>query len=104
MAVPRKGLCDIRTISGRVDQTSLPYRAYMKVSCLEMEKVRRGRERASASRRIADIDARLKEVEAEKAALLQSVEGRTGDRSLKLRGLEVRSAPRRSTGGLKIRY
>jgi len=104
MAVPRKGLCDLRTISGRVDQASLPYRAYMEVSCLEMEKARRGSERASASRRIANIDARLKEVEAEKAALLQSVEGRTGDRALKLRGLEVRSAPRRSTGGLKIRY
>ena len=104
MAVPRKGLCDLRTLSGRVDQAALPYRAYMKISCLEMEKARRGSERASASRRIANIDARLKEVEAEKAALLQSVEGRTGGRSLKLRGLEVRLAPRRSTGGLKIRY
>lgn len=104
MAVPRKRLCDLRTLSGRVDQASLPYRAYMKVTCLEMEKARRGRERASASQRVADIDARLKEVEAEKAALLQSVEGRTGNRPLKLRGLEVRSAPRRSTGGLKIRY
>jgi hypothetical protein len=104
MAVPRKRLCDLRTLSGRADQASLPYRAYMKITCLEMEKARRGRERASASQRVADIDARLKEVEAEKAALLQSVEGRTGDRSLKLRGLEVRSAPRRSTGGLKIRY
>jgi hypothetical protein len=104
MAALRKGLGDLHTLSGRVDQDSLSYRAYMKVTCLEMEKVRRGRERASARQRIANIDARLKEVEAEKAALLQSVEGRTGDRSLKLRGLEVRSAPRRSMGGLKIRY
>lgn len=104
MAVLRKGLRDLRTFSGRVDQASLPYRAYMKVTCLEMEKARRGRERASASQRIADIDARLKEVEAEKAALLHSLEGRAGGRPLTLRGLEVRSAPRRSTGGLKIRY
>jgi len=38
MAVPTKGLTNIRTLSGRVDQVSLPYRSYMQITCLEMEK------------------------------------------------------------------
>jgi hypothetical protein len=73
MAIPTKSVRDIKTLSGRVDQASLPYRAYMKLSCLEMEKARRLRERESASQRIANIDARLQEIEAEEEELLQSV-------------------------------
>ena len=68
-----RGLQDIPTLSGRVDQTALPYKAYMKVACLEMEKVRRGKERESASFRVKNIDARFKEIEDEKAALLQAL-------------------------------
>jgi len=45
----------------------------MKLSCLEMEKARRLRERESASQRIANIDARLQEIEAEEEELLHSV-------------------------------
>ena len=51
MGIPKRavrGLQDIRTLSGSVDQSTIPYRAYMKVSCLEMEKLRRQQERASA--------------------------------------------------------
>ncbi len=71
MAIPAKGLRNLRTVAGRVDQMSLPYRAYMQITCLEMEKARRDAERASASRRIAEIDARLQEIEAEKTQILQ---------------------------------
>ena len=42
MAIPTKGINNIRTLSGRVDQLSLPYRSYMQITCLEMEKARRG--------------------------------------------------------------
>jgi hypothetical protein len=73
MALLRKGIRDIRTLSGRVDRVSLPYRAYLKISCLEMEKARRTREKESAQEGIARIDARLAEIEAEKAALLQAL-------------------------------
>ena len=73
MAIPTKGLTNIRTLSGRVDQLSLPYRSYMQITCLEMEKARRGMERKSASQRVALIDARLDQIEKAKQELLQAV-------------------------------
>jgi hypothetical protein len=59
MAIPNKGLNQIRTLFGRVDQFSLPYRSYMQITCLEMERARRNSERKSASQRVALIDARI---------------------------------------------
>lgn len=103
MAIPRRGLQELRTLSGKVDQPSLPYRGYMKITCLEMEKARRALERRSAAARIADIDARLKEIEAEKAALVQLLEGRTPGRPTGVRGLEVKSGAV-GRGGFRFRY
>jgi hypothetical protein len=105
MAVPTKGLTSIRTLSGRVDQVSLPYRSYMQITCLEMEKARRDMERKSASRRIALIDARLGEIETAKQDLLQAVTASgQGMMPGRLPGLELKPTPRRSAGGFKIRY
>lgn len=104
MAIPSKGLNQIRTLSGRVDQLSLPYRSYMQVTCLEMERARRDMERKSADRRIALIDARLEEIERAKQVLLQAVSAGEQGIPARSRGLEVRPASRRSTGGFKIRY
>jgi hypothetical protein len=106
MAIPNKGLNQIRTLSGRVDQQSLPYRSYMQITCLEMERARRSMERKSASHRVALIDARVAEIDQAKKELLQAVAA-DGQRApaLRLPGLEVRpAAPRRSMGGFKIRY
>lgn len=104
MAIPRRGLREIRTLSGRVDQLSLPYRAYMKMACLEMEKARRGREKKSASQRVADIDARLKEIETDKKALLQALEGRNSGKPIAVPGFELKPALRRGASGFKLRY
>jgi hypothetical protein len=104
MAIPTKGVNNIRTLSGRVDQLSLPYRTYMQITCLEMEKARRGMERKSASQRIALIDARLDHIEKSKQELLQAVATPGQGAPGRLPGLELRPAPRRSTGGFKIRY
>ena len=109
MAIPKsniRGLQDIRTLSGRVDQTSFAYKAYMKVACLEMEKVRRGKERDSASHRIANIDARLAEVEDEKASLLQAQAELDKGRPTDARdsGAKPEPPPARSTRGLRLRY
>ena len=104
MAVPTKGLNSIRTLSGRVDQVSLPYRSYMQITCLEMEKARRDMERKSASRRITQIDARLDEIEKAKQELLQAVTAPGQPMPGRLPGLELKPAPRRSAGGFKIRY
>jgi hypothetical protein len=103
MAIPTKGLTNIRTLSGRVDQVSLPYRSYMQITCLEMEKARRDMERKSASRRIALIDARLDEIDKAKHDLLQAV-ATGGHGTGRLPGLDLKPAPRRSAGGFKIRY
>ena len=104
MAIPTMGLNNIRTLSGRVDQTSLPYRSYMQITCLEMEKARRGMEHKSASRRIAAIDIRLVQIEKAKQELLQAVATSGRGAPGRLSGLELKPTPRRSAGGFKIRY
>lgn len=73
MANRMRGVRNLRTLSGRVDQVAVPYRAYMQITCLEMEKARRSNEKMSASRLIADIDTRLGEIETEKTRILESL-------------------------------
>jgi hypothetical protein len=104
MAIPAKGLNNIRTLSGRVDQLSLPYRSYMQITCLEMEKARRNMERKSASQRIAQLDARLDEIEKSKQELLQAVATPGQGAPGRLPHLDLKPTPRRSAGGFKIRY
>jgi hypothetical protein len=101
-----RGLQDVPTLSGRVDQTSLPYKAYMKVACLEMEKVRRGKERESASFRVKNIDARFKEIEDEKAALLLALAKRDKERPTDAldSGAKPEPPPPRGASGLRLRY
>ena len=107
MAIPRKGLREIRTLSGRQDRVHLPYQAYMQITCLEMEKARRGSERKSALQRIANLDARLQEIEAEKAALLGALEERNagnGGKSTGIPNLALKPPHQRGSGGFKLRY
>jgi hypothetical protein len=76
MGIPRKTLRDIKTHSGRVDRIANPYMAYMQITCLEMEKARRGRERESALQRLANLRARLQEIDIEEASLLRALSER----------------------------
>lgn len=99
-----RGLQDIRTLSGKVDQAFIPYKAYMKVSCLEMEKLRRGKERESAMHRVENIDMRFREIDAEKAALLQALDERNRGNRVNAPGVDPKPAFRRNTGGFKLRY
>ena len=73
MAIPLRGLRTIRTLAGKVNQTLVPHRAHLQIACLEIEKTRRATERTSVMRRAAELDARLKEIEAEQARLLQAL-------------------------------
>lgn len=75
MSIPRKRMKDIKTHAGIVDQTFIPHKAFMRISCLEMEKAHRMRERDNARLRIDAIDARLKEIEDEKESLLNRIYG-----------------------------
>jgi hypothetical protein len=79
MTIPRRGLQDIRTLSGRVGKATIPYMAYLRISHIELEKARRTRESESAQQRINDIATRLAEIEAEKAGLLKAMGEETPD-------------------------
>ncbi len=104
MAIPRKTMRDIHTLSGRVDRIANPYMAYMQITCLEMEKARKGRERASALQRVEIINARLRDIEAEKGTLLRALaeRGAAGPTAPPSPGSPL--TPSRRTGGLKLRY
>lgn len=98
MAVPRRGLQDIRTVTGKVGKATLPHEAYLRISHIEMEKARKTLESEKAKQLMADIAARLKEIEAEKEALLVAVGEKGGAAAL------VRPGPPKSRSGFKIRY
>jgi len=112
MAVPRRGLRDVRTMSDLLTETSNPQRKYLKLAMLAMEEVRRGKERKSARDRIEDIDGRLAEIETQTGDLLEVVTaGRNAARSAQDKGSQAprspngpRAAPRRSGRGLRLRY
>jgi hypothetical protein len=100
MASRIKGVRSLRTWSGKIGQVAVPYRAYMQITCLEMEKARRSSERQSASRCIEEIDARLQEIETEKVKLLASLpEADSGRNAEKISHSHVRG-----TGSFKVRY
>lgn len=74
MAAIKRGVRDIRTISGRVGKISSPHMAFMRISHIELEKARRTKEKEAANHLIEGINARIGEIEAEKAALLRVLE------------------------------
>ncbi len=101
-----RGVQDIRTLSGRADEGAIPYKAYMKLSILEMEKFRRGKEKTSALERVHHIDQRFRDIEAERQEIMTALEAK-GIRRKRLPGLEeppTTMAPRTTTGPFKIRY
>jgi hypothetical protein len=101
-----RGLRDIRTHAGKVQRVTVPYMAYMKISCLEMERARREREKRSAQSRIDNINSRLAEIDSEKDTVLRALGERGGLRSGEESAPQKRS-PRsqaQSKDGFKIRY
>lgn len=104
MPVPVRGLRTIRTLAGRVDRLFVPHRAHMQIVCLEIEKARRVAERITATRRVAELDARLREIEAEEAALFERWAERNKGSRIDLLGAGARIPPRRTAGAFRIRY
>ena len=103
MSLPRKSMRDMKTLSGRVDRIANPYMAYMQITCLEMEKARKGREKDSALKRLQDLDVRLDEIEREKAALLHELAERGAARAATA-SPGGRRAFNGGAAGLKLRY
>ncbi|MHB8069359.1 MAG: hypothetical protein ACYDIC_15825 [Desulfobaccales bacterium] len=98
MAIPRRGIQDIRTLTGKVRKATIPHEVYLRISHIEMEKARKTLESEKARQLMADIAARLAEIEAEKVSLLQSLAERGG------KALLGQTGPPRHTGGFKIKY
>ena len=99
-----RGLADLKTRSGLGNATLAPHTAYMKITSLELEKLRLRRVRDHAVQRVADIDARCAEIQDEKAALLAAIGAAPPDpASLKTGARNKAGAPRRSVG-LSLRY
>ncbi len=101
-----RGVQNIRTMSGRVDDKAIPYKAYMKLSVLEMEKHRRGVEKACALEKVRKIDQRFQEIEEEKLQTLKSLDAQGVPPPARRRpeGRSAAAAPRMNTGAFKIRY
>ncbi|MDO9532784.1 MAG: hypothetical protein Q7O12_11735 [Deltaproteobacteria bacterium] len=98
MTIPRRGIQDIRTLTGKVRKITIPHEAYLRISHIEMEKARKTMESEKARQLMADIAARLAEIEAEKVSPLQSLAQGGGKATL------GRTGPPRHTGGFKIKY
>lgn len=92
MPMKRKGMNEMKTHAGIVGQTFLPHKAFMRISCLEMEKAHRVREMENSRRRIEAIKKRLKEIETETDALMNRIKtaAGTGGDTNKNKGLVLR--------------
>jgi hypothetical protein len=101
-----RGVQDIKTHSGCAGEGALSYKSYMKISILEMEKFRKGKEKQSALDKIAQIDKRFSEIEVEQRAIFAALEA-NGVRHPSLPDVTDPStmvAPRTKTGSFKIKY
>ncbi len=101
-----KGLQDIRSHSGRAREGAIPHKAYMRLSCLEMEKFRRATERESAMVRVRNIDARCREIDSEEAMILRAMKEEGGHPPAGAPGEgEGHNCPgAKNTGGFKLKY
>ena len=97
-----RGLKDLRTTGALGAATLAPHAAYMKITSLELEKLRLSRVRQHAARRIGEIDARCEEIGIEKAALLAAMEA-PADCALGVRQGAQGSQSRRSRG-VSLKY
>jgi len=77
----------------------------MKVTSLELEKLRLSRVRQNAVRRIAEIDARCEDIQAEKAALLAATAAPAAEQAAPSQPLRsARGFPRGRPNRLSLRY
>jgi mannitol-specific phosphotransferase system IIBC component len=69
----QKTLQNIKTLSDRVSDAEKPQRKYIKLAILELEKVRRSKEKNKAREQMINLDKRLAEIETEQARLMEAV-------------------------------
>ena len=113
MAIPARGMRDIRTHLGRNPGQREAYQLFMEISGLEMERARRQKERTFALRSVAKIETRFSEIDARKAQLLREAESAKGKgpagpverrESEKIRREAALSRTAPAAHGFKIKY
>ena len=96
--IKRKSVNDIKTHAGTVGQTFLPHKAFMRISCLEMEKAHRIKEMENSRRRIEAVKKRLKEIEIETDNLMNRIKAEAKESSI------VSKKTTDNSKGLVLRY
>ena len=101
-----RGLQNIRTRSGAVDQVTVSYQAYTKITCLEMEKCRREKERTNLMTRLKNLDERLRSIALEQKSLLRRLGMRTNHQPVEVQvaKLKLKSPLPPTAAKFKLRY
>lgn len=99
-----KGLDSVRTMSGLVTETTHPHRKFLKLAILAMEEARRGKEKASAQKRIDDIDSRLAEIRDESAGILQLCNNMVNVEADSMTAAQKQGASSQTKGGFTLKY
>ncbi len=68
-----RGLSSVRTLAGRSDNSDTAQKAYLRLSLIEIESARFAQEMVAVKRRLAAIQARSREMDTERTALLAGV-------------------------------
>jgi hypothetical protein len=70
-----RGLADLRTLTGRSDMKIPAYKAYLRISFLELERARKMQEMRTARSRFDTIGARFREIDTEIADIMANLDG-----------------------------
>lgn len=97
-------LSSIRTHSGTPNGSLLPYKAYMVVTTLEMERFRREAERAKLLTRFEFIKSRLQYIESEKAEILRRLAQDQSSPTIEKPRSPLSAAPVPTRAGFKMKY
>lgn len=100
----QRSLSVLQALAGTGSKAMAPHAAYMKITTLELEKLRLNKARQHATRRMAEIDARLRELDAQKSALLSAIESARNMPSLPGRGLGAKGLRTPVTGRARLTY
>ncbi|MDO8540687.1 MAG: hypothetical protein Q7S40_09655 [Opitutaceae bacterium] len=103
-----RGVKDIRTRTSLLNEVFVPYKAYMAITSLEMEKSRRQTERKSLLVRLNGIEERLKTIDKEKTVLLRRLGREKAERavmgSLRSSLPAKHNPPGGRSGGFRYQY
>ncbi len=100
----QRSLNVMRSLSGSAHRAMAPHAAYMKITTIELEKMRLRKARDHALRRISEIDARLRDLDARKAALMQAIETACAAPSAPIRGPVAKGLRPGVAGRVRLAY